>query len=96
MSEPPSSSGLGHRPFTAAARVRIPLGVPLCKLRPVRLTGLNTFREILEKEEKRVLSQRHLLGAQQLELNRQNSLRYDEQSKDPTQSLLLKARKPNG
>ena len=23
----PSSSGLGHRPFTAAARVRIPLGV---------------------------------------------------------------------
>ena len=24
---PPSSSGLGHRPFTAAARVRIPLGV---------------------------------------------------------------------
>ena len=25
---PPSSSGLGHRPFTAAARVRIPLGVP--------------------------------------------------------------------
>jgi hypothetical protein len=25
---PPSSSGLGHRPFKAAARVRIPLGVP--------------------------------------------------------------------
>ena len=25
---PPSSSGLGHCPFTAAARVRIPLGVP--------------------------------------------------------------------
>jgi hypothetical protein len=25
-SEPPSSSGLGHRPFKAAARVRIPLG----------------------------------------------------------------------
>ena len=25
--EPPSSSGLGHRPFTPAARVRIPLGV---------------------------------------------------------------------
>ena len=25
---PPSSSGLGHRPFTAATRVRIPLGVP--------------------------------------------------------------------
>ena len=24
--EPPSSSGLGHRPFKAAARVRIPLG----------------------------------------------------------------------
>jgi hypothetical protein len=24
---PPSSSGLGHRPFTPAARVRIPLGV---------------------------------------------------------------------
>jgi hypothetical protein len=24
---PPSSSGLGHRPFKAAARVRIPLGV---------------------------------------------------------------------
>ena len=27
-SEPPSSSGLGHRPFKAAARVRIPLGAP--------------------------------------------------------------------
>src|SRR5262250_1736099 len=27
--EPPSSSGLGHRPFKAAARVRIPLGVRL-------------------------------------------------------------------
>jgi hypothetical protein len=27
--EPPSSSGLGHRPFKAAARVRIPLGAPL-------------------------------------------------------------------
>ena len=26
---PPSSSGPGHRPFKAAARVRIPLGVPL-------------------------------------------------------------------
>ncbi len=26
---PPSSSGLGHRPFKAAARVRIPLGAPL-------------------------------------------------------------------
>ncbi len=26
ISEPPSSSGLGHRPFKAAARVRIPLG----------------------------------------------------------------------
>lgn len=26
-SKPPSSSGLGHRPFKAAARVRIPLGV---------------------------------------------------------------------
>lgn len=25
---PPSSSGLGHRPLTAAARVQIPLGVP--------------------------------------------------------------------
>ena len=25
---PPSSSGLGRRPFTAVARVRIPLGVP--------------------------------------------------------------------
>src|ERR1700744_266558 len=25
---PPSSSGPGHRPFKAAARVRIPLGVP--------------------------------------------------------------------
>ena len=25
---PPSSSGLGHRPFKVAARVRIPLGVP--------------------------------------------------------------------
>ena len=25
---PPSSSGLGHRPFKAAARVRIPLGAP--------------------------------------------------------------------
>ena len=25
-SAPPSSSGLGHRPFKAAARVRIPLG----------------------------------------------------------------------
>ena len=25
--KPPSSSGLGHRPFTPAARVRIPLGV---------------------------------------------------------------------
>ncbi|VXB64833.1 hypothetical protein FRIGORI9N_40020 [Frigoribacterium sp. 9N] len=24
----PSFSGLGHRPFTAAARVRIPLGSP--------------------------------------------------------------------
>jgi hypothetical protein len=27
--EPPSSSGLGHRPFKAAARVRIPLGALL-------------------------------------------------------------------
>src|ERR1700751_3406067 len=27
-SEPLSSSGLGHRPFKAAARVRIPLGAP--------------------------------------------------------------------
>src|SRR5215469_340703 len=27
--EPPSSSGQGHRPFKAAARVRIPLGVRL-------------------------------------------------------------------
>jgi hypothetical protein len=27
--EPPSSSGLGHRPFKAAARVRIPLGAQL-------------------------------------------------------------------
>ena len=26
--KPPSSSGLGHRPFKAAARVRIPLGAP--------------------------------------------------------------------
>ena len=26
---PPSSSGLGHHPFKVAARVRIPLGVPL-------------------------------------------------------------------
>ena len=26
LGEPPSSSGLGHRPFKAAARVRIPLG----------------------------------------------------------------------
>ena len=26
---PPSSSGLGHRPFKAAARVRIPLGAPV-------------------------------------------------------------------
>ncbi len=25
---PPSSSGLGHRPFTAKAGVQIPLGVP--------------------------------------------------------------------
>src|ERR1700761_1559150 len=25
---PPSSSGLGHRPFKAATRVRIPLGAP--------------------------------------------------------------------
>jgi hypothetical protein len=24
----PSSSGLGHRPFTAATRVRLPLGTP--------------------------------------------------------------------
>ena len=57
------------------------------------MTGLNIFTETLEKEEKKVLSQRLLLGAQQLDLNRQNSLRYDEQSKDPGQSLLLKARK---
>jgi hypothetical protein len=28
QSRPPSSSGLGRRPFTAVARVRIPLGVP--------------------------------------------------------------------
>jgi hypothetical protein len=28
---PPSSSGLGHRPFKAAARVRIPLGAPSAK-----------------------------------------------------------------
>ncbi len=26
VGEPPSSSGLGHRPFKAEARVRIPLG----------------------------------------------------------------------
>src|SRR6516162_9585124 len=26
VAKPPSSSGLGHRPFKAAARVRIPLG----------------------------------------------------------------------
>src|SRR5580658_3059569 len=30
--EPPSSSGLGHRPFKAAARVRIPLGAQLARL----------------------------------------------------------------
>ncbi len=31
----PSSRGLGHRPFKAAARVRIPLGPPLYSCRPV-------------------------------------------------------------
>ncbi len=36
-SPPPSSSGLGHRPFTAAARVQIPLGV-LSDLDPDRST----------------------------------------------------------
>src|SRR5262249_58542334 len=30
--KPPSSSGLGHRPFKAAARVRIPLGALLAGL----------------------------------------------------------------
>src|ERR1022692_472136 len=30
--EPPSSSGLGHRPFKAAARVRIPLGARLAEV----------------------------------------------------------------
>ena len=29
----PSSSGLGHRPFTAVTRVRISLGTPPAKLR---------------------------------------------------------------
>src|SRR5699024_4963935 len=29
-SAPRSSSGLGHRPLTAAARVQIPYGVPMC------------------------------------------------------------------
>ena len=37
----PSSSGLGHRPFKAAARVRIPLGMPGFQPRPAIL---NTFR----------------------------------------------------
>src|SRR6476659_4966780 len=35
---PPSSSGLGRRPFTAVARVRIPLGVLLRSL-PGNATG---------------------------------------------------------
>ena len=32
----PSSSGLGHRPFTAVTRVRISLGTPPAKLRRKR------------------------------------------------------------
>ena len=36
----PSSSGLGHRPFKAAARVRIPLGLPVTPGRDARTASL--------------------------------------------------------
>ena len=36
----PSSSGLGHRPFKAAARVRIPLGMPTPKRLPLRISSI--------------------------------------------------------
>jgi hypothetical protein len=38
LSETLSSSGLGHRPFTAVTRVRIPLGSPIAQpaqLKPI-------------------------------------------------------------
>ena len=45
---PPSSSGLGRRPFTAVARVRIPLGVQpgdvLARLGECRHHGLEFHR----------------------------------------------------
>ena len=45
----PSSRGLGHRPFTAVTRVRLPLGSPKFKERFSRLSFLfskiTVFRE---------------------------------------------------
>ena len=41
MSTSPSSSGLGHRPFTAATRVRLPLGTKIKKVTP---KGVAFFR----------------------------------------------------
>ena len=38
LNSAPSSSGLGHRPFTAATRVRISLGSPLT-LKRIRSCG---------------------------------------------------------
>src|SRR5580704_12310838 len=42
-SKPPSSSGLGHRPFKATARVRIPLGAP-CRARSTGLDRVDPLR----------------------------------------------------
>ncbi len=47
----PSSSGLGHRPFTAATRVRLPLGVLLkrenrFKVFPLLFYGTKTFYDL--------------------------------------------------
>jgi hypothetical protein len=42
---PPSTSGLGHGPFKAVARVRIPSGASPPKVRPLR--GHDDFRRLL-------------------------------------------------
>jgi hypothetical protein len=44
--KPPSSSGLGHRPFKAAARVRIPLGAQSFPRSTPDLTDIAGFEPV--------------------------------------------------
>ena len=53
-----SSSGLGHRPFTAATRVRIPYGMPSAD---VKISGLRVafFMRYIIQSARSYSQQRH-------------------------------------